>query len=141
LKDLFKDTVMEELALDIEKGMNEFVRILKDVGEFISVGFYVDHQKVLPIGENMNAINEKDYMNGSNWAALLRHYLRKHAPDVLTNMEEHPEVGMFVAIYKNTPENVRRAEELANIIQKLIDNEEELYRIVREESEHIEWDV
>ena len=140
LEDLFKDTVMEELALDIEKSMNEFVRVLKDIGEFISVGFYIDHEKVFTIGKNMNAINEKDYMNGSNWGALLRHYLGKHAPDVLTNMEEHPEAGMYVAIYKNTPENEKRADELAEIIQNLVDNEEELYRMVQDESNDIEWD-
>jgi len=47
---------------------------------------------------------------------------------------------MYVAIYKKTPKNEKRAEELAEIVQNLIDNEEELYRIVQEESDYIEWD-
>ena len=55
-------------------------------------------------------------------------------------MQTDPEAGMYAAYYPLTPENEARAEKFVKIICNLIENEEELYRIVRDEGDEIEWD-
>ena len=55
-------------------------------------------------------------------------------------MESDPEAGMYSAYYKKTPENKLKAEKFMKIICSLVDGEEELYRIVKEEGDEIEWD-
>ena len=72
--------------------------------------------------------------------AFLSHYINKNAPDLLEGMEPDPEAGMYAAYYSLTPENEQKAERFAELITSLIENEEELYRIVQEEGEEIEWD-
>ena len=106
----------------------------------ISVCFYIEQDKPFSIGEKMHEINEDAYMNGYNWEAFFNYYLPKHAPDVMEGMDTDPEAGMYAAYYALTPENEARAEKFAGIICSLVENEEELFRIVREESDAIEWD-
>ena len=106
----------------------------------ISVCFYIEQDKPFAIGEKMNAINEEAYMNGYNWEAFFNYYLPKYDPDVTEGMGTDPEAGMYVAYYDLTPENEARAEKFVQIINHLIKNEEELYRIVREEGDKIAWD-
>jgi len=55
-------------------------------------------------------------------------------------MESDPEAGMYAAYYDLTPENEQKAERFAELITSLVENEEELYRIVQEEGGEIEWD-
>ena len=88
----------------------------------------------------MNAINEEAYMNGYNWDAFFNYYLPKYAPNVIENMESDPEAGMYAAYYNLTPKNEIRAKKFVDIITNLIENEEELYRIVREEGNEINWE-
>jgi hypothetical protein len=45
-----------------------------------------------------------------------------------------------VAYYSNTPENEQKALRFGEIIKGLVENEEELYRILSEEGDQIEWD-
>lgn len=47
---------------------------------------------------------------------------------------------MYVAYYPLTQDTEARAERFAEIIRTLVENEEELYRIVRDEGGEIEWD-
>ncbi|MDR1483095.1 MAG: immunity 51 family protein [Synergistaceae bacterium] len=108
--------------------------------ESVSVCFYIEQDKPFAIGERMNEINEDAYMNGYNWEAFFNYYLPKYAPDVTENMETDPEAGMYVAYYPLTPENEARADAFVEIIRGLIENEEELFRIVREECDEIGWD-
>ena len=117
----------------------DYVKVHKSDGN-INVWFYNENDKPFAIGEKMHAINENAYMNGYNWDALFNYYLAKHAPDVLEDMESDPEAGSYAAQYPLTPKNDVRAEKFAEIIRSLIENEEELYRIVREEGAEIEWD-
>ncbi|MCM1113824.1 MAG: immunity 51 family protein [Muribaculum sp.] len=119
--------------------MSDYAAMVKS-GDSISVCFYVEENRILAIGEKMNAICEDAYMNGDNWAAFLNYYLGKHAPELLEEMEEDPEAGMYAAYYPLTPENEERAERFVQLIRSLVENEEELYRTVREESGEIEWD-
>ena len=55
-------------------------------------------------------------------------------------MESDPEAGSYVAYFEDTEENERKAERFARIIVSLIDNEEEIYRILREKGREIAWD-
>lgn len=79
-------------------------------------------------------------MNGYNWDAFFKYYLAENAPDILVGMDSDPEAGSYVACYELTEENEKKAERFAEIIISLIENEEELYRIVREKGDEIEWD-
>jgi hypothetical protein len=106
----------------------------------ISVCFYIEHDEPFAIGGKMNKVNENAYMNGYNWEAFFNYYLPKYAPDIAEGMETDPEAGMYVAYYALTPENEAKAEKFKDIIIGLVENEAELYRIVREEGDGIEWD-
>lgn len=119
--------------------MADYVKLDK-TDDSIHVWFYNENDKPFAIGEKMYEINEEAYMNGYNWDALFNYYLAKHEPDVLNGMESDPEAGSYAAYYDLTPQNEKRAEKFVDIIISLIENEEELYRIVREESDEIEWD-
>ena len=106
----------------------------------ISMCFYIEHDKPLAIGDKMNEINEEAYMNGYNWEAFFNYYLSKYAPDILEDMDTDPEAGMYVAYYSLTSVNEARAERFEELIHSLIENEDELLRILREEGQNIEWD-
>ena len=47
---------------------------------------------------------------------------------------------MYVAYWPLNPENEARAVRFEKIIRSLVEHEEELCRIVREEGDAIEWD-
>ena len=106
----------------------------------ISVYFSIESEKPFKIGEKMNELHEEAYMNGYNWEAFFNYYLAKHHPQIMIEMGSDPEAGSYVAYYKLSDSNKQKAEKLVTIIQKLVDNEDELYRIVKEERDNIEWD-
>ena len=107
----------------------------------ISVCLYNEQDRIMAIGEEMKKINENAYMNGYNWEAFFDYYLSKYAPDISENMESDPEAGMYAIYYALSPENEARAEKFVKAIRNLIEDEEELYRIIREEGSKIEWDT
>ena len=119
--------------------MTDYVKTHKD-GKWIAVWFYNEEEKPLSNGEKMYEINENAYMNGYNWDALFNYYLAEHAPELLEGLESDPEAGSYAAYYPPSEENEKKAERFARIIVSLIENEEELYRIVRENGDEIEWD-
>lgn len=119
--------------------MNDYVKIGKS--EYgIHVWFYNEDEKILAIGEKMYEINENAYMNGYNWDAFFNYYLAQNAPELLEGLESDPEAGSYAALYECSEENEKKAQRFADIIVSLIENEEELYRIVRECGDEIEWD-
>jgi len=124
--------------------LEDYLRIMKlDEFDQISVMFDVEDDRVMEIGAKMEAINSQAqaYMNGYNWEAFLNYYLSKYETDLAENLETDPEAGAFYAYYSPlSPESEERAEKLCGIIKSLIENPEELYRIVREEGDQIEWD-
>lgn len=119
--------------------MNDYVKIHKS-DDKITVWFYNEDDKPFAIGEKMCAINENAYMNGYNWDAFFNYYLSENAPDILDGLDSDPEAGSYAAFYALTPENEVKAEKFVEIIISLIENQEEVYRIVREEGDEIEWD-
>ena len=119
--------------------MADYVKIHKGENG-IAVWFYNEEDKPLAIGEKMNEICEDAYMNGYNWDAFFQYYLAENAPDILEGLDSDPEAGSYVAHFELGEENEKRAERFAEIISSLMENEEELYRIVREKGEEIAWD-
>lgn len=119
--------------------MSDYVKIHKGENG-IAVWFYNEEDKPLAIGEKMNEICEDAYMNGYNWDAFFQYYLAENVPDILEGLDSDPEAGSYVAHFELGEENEKRAERFAEIISSLIENEDELYRIVREKGDEIEWD-
>lgn len=107
----------------------------------ISIVFSITKNKPYLIGEKINQIYEEAYMNGYNWEVLLDYFLRKKAPNILKNMKTDPEADTYVAYYDGiTNENEEKAEQLAQIIEDLIENENKLYEWLKKEGNSIEWD-
>lgn len=97
-------------------------------------------ERVMALGEKLEAACPEAYMNGYNWEALLRYYLEKNAPDVLEGLDPDPEADMYAAHWPLTPENEAKARRFEEIIRSLIKDEEALCCLVREEGGRIEWD-
>jgi hypothetical protein len=108
----------------------------------VAVCFDVEAPKPYTLGQKLNTLNEQAYMNGYNWEALLICCLEKNLPDLLEGLESDPEAGSYVALYENTPDNIERANRLADFIAYLVEDEEDLCQLVREDGEtiEIEWD-
>ena len=130
---------MAEKSWAQEPSMDDYVKY-HQADDHIQVWFYNEYDKPLQIGETMQVLNDEAYMNGYNWDALFNYYLSKHAPELLQALDSDPEAGSYVATYPNTAENLEKAKQLVTVIRHLIENETELYRIVQEEADQIEWD-
>lgn len=88
----------------------------------------------------MNEIREEAYMNGYNGEAFFNFYLPKYDPDIMVGMDTDCEAGMYVACYDLSDENEKRAKKFLALIKSLMENEKELYRIIKEDGDKIEWD-
>lgn len=119
---------------------HEYVHIYTNGQGNIVLYFGNENKKPLAVGQKMNEINEEAYMNGYNWDAFLNYYLTGNAPDILESMESDPKAGSYVAYFDDTAENEQKAKRFADIIIFLIENEEEIYKILREKGDEIEWD-
>ena len=119
---------------------HEYVQIYTNGYGNIVLLFEDEKEKQLAVGRKMNEINEEAYMNGYNWDAFFNYYLEENAPDILESMESDPEAGSYAAYFEDTAENEQKAKRFADIIISLIENEEEIYKILREKGDEIEWD-
>lgn len=106
----------------------------------VYVIFDVTTQKVMGIGAKMEEICPEAYMNGYNWDAFLTYYLQKQAPDLLVGMDPDPEADMYAAHYAQSAENEARAAKFVELVNALLENEDEIYKLIREEGGQIEWD-
>lgn len=119
--------------------MLEFLNIISD-DESISLVFYIENKNIMEIGSKIEKINPDAYMNGYNWEAFFNYYLEKQSPDILEDMDSDPEAGTYVVYYENTPDNLVKVNKFAEIIEYLIENPDDIYEIVREHGDEIEWD-
>lgn len=133
------DIIMENFQQKEMKKMSDYLSVYSD-NENISLAFYIDNENILKISAEIEKINPDAYMNGYNWEAFLNYYLEKQSPDVLDNMDSDPEADMYTAYYENTEKNSRKVKKLAEIIEYLIENPDDIYEIVREHGEEIEWE-
>ena len=106
----------------------------------VSVSFEAEDPKVMALGEKLYALCPDAYMNGYNWDAFFNYYLARHAPDILESIDPDPEAGSYLAYFEETPENEEKALRFADIIVSLIENPEEIYQIIRDHADDIEWD-
>jgi len=121
--------------------MKDYIKIStkKDFGS-VSVTLNIKDEKVVGIGQKMKAINDSADMNGYNWEALLNYYLDEHFAEVSAGMGSDANAGKYVAYYKLNPQNEKKAEQLAAIIEELIENEQKLYDIVTNNADEIDWE-
>ena len=119
--------------------MADYVSVMNH-DKSISIAFYVEKDKIFDIGKKMQQIKEEAYMNGYNWEVFFDYYLSKCAPDILVGLEHDPEAGMYAAYYDLTPENEKRAEKFKEIICSLVENEDEIYKIIHEKGNEIMWE-
>jgi hypothetical protein len=115
-----------------------YIFTVKDEDE-ISIVLNVQYDIPFVIGEKIKQINKEAYMNGYNWEAFFDYYLLKYAPELLDGMNSNPEAGTYIAFYNLTPENEEKVKKFTDIICDLLENEEKLYNIVREEGNEIKW--
>lgn len=121
--------------------MINYISINKST-EFNNIAICLDvgDLKVQEIGRNMNKLNEDAYMNGYNWDAFISYYLSRNAPELLEGLDRDPEGGAYFAHYQISPENEEKAERFIKIIEELIENEELLYEVIKNEGNSIKWD-
>ena len=118
----------------------EYVQVYANGYGTINLLFEDEKPKAVAVGQKMNEINELAYMNGYNWDAFFNYYLARHAPDILESIDPDPEAGSYLAYFEETPENEEKALRFADIIVSLIENPEEIYQIIRDHADDIEWD-
>ncbi len=119
--------------------MTEYVRVVKDE-DWISICMNVDEPMPYSVGKKMRKINRNAYMNGYNWEAFFDYYLQKYEPELAKELEYDSEAGMFCAYFSDVDESDTRGEQLAEIMYELINDEEKICNIVREEGDEIAWD-
>ncbi len=66
--------------------------------------------------------------------------LQKYEPELAKELEYDSEAGMFCAYFSDVDESDTRGEQLAEIMYELINDEEKICNIVREEGDEIAWD-
>ena len=119
----------------------DYLNILHSDDGSISLAFYIEEDDILDLGDEMNEVCEDAYMNGYNWDAFLNYYLAQHAPDILEDLQSDPEAGMYSAYYDyGGEENEKKMRRFADIIMHLVENKEEIFKILRENDDEIEWD-
>ena len=120
--------------------MAEYAKLI--IGEdYISVSFDAGNEDIQAIGSKMNEICDTAYMNGYNWDAFFNFYLGQNAPEILDVIESDPEADMYsVYIEEVNNETKALAEQLAEIIDELLNDEEKLLSFVKANADDIEWD-
>lgn len=105
-----------------------------------SITFQNEDEKPYRVGQKMEEINPEAYMNGYNWEIFLTYYLTKYEPQLKIDLDHDPEAGSYFAYYPRTDECLIRAKNYCELIAELIENEEKILQIVRNEGDIIEWD-
>ena len=106
----------------------------------VALSFNIEDEDILALGEEMNEVREEAYMNGYNWEAFLNYYLAVNAPEILEDMETDTEAGTYVAYYEDGAANQDKVKRFADIIVSLVENKEQIFKILREKGDEIEWD-
>ncbi len=106
---------------------------------FVSVELNVLEPDVVEIGKQMLRINPEAYMSGMNWDVFIDHYLAVKYPEMRTEMERDPEVGTYLALYRNDELGNKKADILVKILNHLITKPAEIYGFLEEEGDGVEW--
>ncbi|CAM3154642.1 Imm51 family immunity protein [Streptobacillus ratti] len=119
--------------------MNEYLELINNE-DFIDICLYLTEDKPYEIGEKMESIDKRAYMNGKNWAAFFDYYVKTYRPELLLDLQHDFDDGIYVGFYITIPENVPRAKKYMEMIRELLENEEKIYTIIREKASEIEWE-
>lgn len=126
-----------------DRPLPDYLKVLvMEEQNIVEVSFSIEAPKPYALGQKLNGLNEQACMNGYNWNALLECCLEQNLPELLEELETDCEAGSYAACYKNTPENREKASQLADFIRYLVEDEEDLCKIVQDDGEtiEIEWD-
>lgn len=120
--------------------MSEYAKLIISE-DYISVSFDAGNEDIQAIGSKMNEICDAAYMNGYNWDAFFNFYLVQNAPEILDVIESDPEADMYSIYIEEVSDETRAlAEQLAEIIDELLNDEEKLLSFVKANADDIEWD-
>lgn len=119
---------------------NDYLNIYHDESGEVTVSFNIEHEIPFAIGEKMEEIDERAYMNGQGWKGVLDFVIKKRCPEILKGMNTDCEAGTYTAFYSDNKDGIKNAKKLGELIISLIEHEEELYDIVRNHADEIEWD-
>ncbi len=106
----------------------------------ISVCVYCENDGLFALGERINARFEQAYMNGYNWDALIKYYIGKHDPELMTQVNTDPEAGMFSAYTTFSDQNLALMKLFEEHVRKMVSNENLLMQFIEENENEIEWD-
>jgi hypothetical protein len=106
----------------------------------ISVCVYNENDDLFALGERINARFEEAYMNGYNWDALIRFYVAKSDPDLMSEIDTDPEAGMFSAYTSYSPEHLDMMQRFESYIREMLKDENALMAFIEKHREEIEWD-
>ena len=118
----------------------DYLFIMNQDDGSVALCFNIENDDILALGDEMNEVREEAYMNGYNWEVFLNYYLAVNAPEILEDMETDSEAGGYVAYYEDGTANEGKVKRLADIIVSLVENKEEIFKILREKGNEIEWD-
>ncbi|MBS1624843.1 MAG: hypothetical protein JST83_12530 [Bacteroidetes bacterium] len=121
--------------------MKDYIQFIKNEKEgSVSVRFDIKSDKIAALGDKIKAVNGGVAMNGSGWEALLEWYLDEFYPGVSGGMGSNSVAGMYKAYYKLTPANEKKAEQLAEVLSDMVENDSKLIDLLKERGEEIDWD-
>ena len=106
----------------------------------ISVCVYTEQDELFAFGERINKKFEEAYMNGYNWDAVIRCYVAKADPQLMSEVETDPEAGLFAAYISNTPENLKKMKRFEAYLKEMLSDEQVLMDFIAENRDEIEWD-
>lgn len=136
---LFSNKKKKENQEESIHEINEFLSIIKE-NNIIEICLYIDHDKIINISKHIKEICNTVIMNGYNWEVLLHTYINKNMPELLDGMDTNSEAGIYGVFYKYSEENIEKTNKLADIINRLIQNEYELYQFIHEYKSYINWE-
>jgi hypothetical protein len=119
---------------------NDYLSVFPNGAGEVTVYFDIESEVPYEIGNQMEEIDDRAYMNGCGWEGLLNFVIKTRHPELADTFETDCEGGTYVALFPDDAEGVKNARKLGEIIVSLIDNKEELFRIVREHADDICWD-
>lgn len=107
----------------------------------VELCFSMLSDQIVALMEKLLAANPDILMSSYDWEALWTYCLKKKDPDILSGMKMELDMAACVASWPLSPENEARAARFEALICSMVEEEEELCRIVREEGSAIEWEL
>ncbi len=120
--------------------MAELVNV--NIGEDdITISFDTGAPEIMALGRKMNEICEEAYMNGYNWTAFVEYYLEVNRPGLLDVFEFDPEADTFCVLINDADSEAKGfANELEEILEKLLSDEDATLSFLEGNMDNIGWE-